>query len=336
MIHAGSDDALELLGGYAAGGTRLDNVMHHVGGLTALRVARKLCREGAAAGSDGEVLAAVNLAQLSAEVLSGHYRPRRDRWLDIAKPSGVGTRRIVVPCARDKIVQTALARVLRAVWSPFDVEAVNVSFARHAAHRAARWYHWRRCRWVYETDLARCFDTLRRDRLMAALARKVSDRRFLRLVSTVVGRDVGVPQGYACAPALCDVYLWHAVDRWWLAWRRAHARGATFAARYVDDAVFGFEHGEELDAFVAAFRAHLAACGLSEGEGRTAARRARGPLRFLGLWRDGHTNRPVKLRARIARATGSPASVGGLLSYYRLSCSRRSLRSLRRARQKRA
>lgn len=329
--HPGDDAALVRLSALSRHGVKLSNVLHHIADPRALERVRRECRADASVGADQEPLGAVDLSALSREVLTGVYFPRPAREEFIPKTSG-GFRRIVVPCSRDKIVQASLGRIVRAVWTPALAQDVSVSWRSHGTHRAAPWYASKRCRWILETDLAQCFDTLRRDKLLSALGTRIIDRRVARLVSGIMGGPVGVPQGYACAPALCEVYLTAAMDEWWAHWRRETAYGATFACRYVDDAVFGFERGREARAFAAALPARLDAWGLALRAEKTILRPAVGPLRFLGLDRprSGGKFRVPGLTRRVALCDSEEAIVG-LWRYYRRSCSRRSLGAIRRA-----
>lgn len=332
--HPGDARALVILSSLSREGVKLCNVFHHVADVRALDMARARCRRDASVGPDGEAIDDVDLERLAEELGSGTYRPRPCGELLIPKTSG-GHRRIVVPCSRDKIVQASVARVLRAVWRPIMAQDVALSWRRSAARSAARWYTSERCRWVLETDLADCFDTIRRDRLLGAIRERITDRRLIRLVSVVMGRDVGVPQGLACAPALCEVYLSSALDGWWKHWRRETMHGQVWASRYVDDAVFGFERSGEARRFAVALRERLATWGLSAREEKTILRPTVGSLRFLGLDRTREDGKAivVRLSRRLKACEGSPEAVEGLWRYYRRLCSRRALASIQRARK---
>ena len=233
-------------------------------------------RNRGAAGIDGVTLAEVErygvdrlLDELAAELREGSYRVQPSRRVWIPKPGRTERRPLSIPAVRDRIVQAALKLVAEPV---FEADFLPCSFGfrpKRAAHDAlqvlideAR----RGRRWVVETDIASCFDSIPHDRLMTAVEERICDRRLLKLVramlragvmeSGVVRHEVtGTPQGGVMSPLLANVYL-HRLDRAW------ETSGRGVLVRYADDLVVLCRSREEANEALALLRDLLGELGL--------------------------------------------------------------------------
>ena len=115
------------------------------------------------------------------------------RRVEIAKPDG-GVRKLGIPTVLDRFIQQAVMQVLQGRWDATFSEHSHGFRPQRSAHQAvakAQQYIAEGNRWVVDLDLEKFFDRVNHDKLMAAVARRVSDKRMLKLIRAFpgVGRD---------------------------------------------------------------------------------------------------------------------------------------------------
>jgi RNA-directed DNA polymerase len=210
------------------------------------RAYRQVKANRGAAGVDGMTVAAAakwiadRKESLIATLLDGSYQPQPVRGVEIPKPGG-GMRQLGIPTVIDRLVQQAILQVLQPLLDPTFSDS-SYGFrpgrsAHDALHQAAKYVAEGRTI-VVDMDLEKFFDRVNHDLLMARLARRIEDKRLLRLIrrfleaglmqaGVCVSRHEGTPQGGPLSPLLANLLL-DDLDRE-LA-RRGHA-----FCRYADD-----------------------------------------------------------------------------------------------------
>lgn len=178
--------------------------------------------------------------RLREQLLSGTYQPQPVRRVEIKKPDG-GVRKLGIPTVLDRMIQQAVMQVLQRRWDPTFSEHSHGFRPQRSAHQAvvqAQQYIAEGNRWVVDLDLEKFFDRVNHDKLMASIARRVSDKRMLKLIRAFLKSGVmenglvspveeGTPQGGPLSPLLSNLVL-DELDR--ELERRLHR-----FARYADD-----------------------------------------------------------------------------------------------------
>jgi RNA-directed DNA polymerase len=121
--------------------------------------------------------------------------------VEIPKPDG-GVRKLGIRTVLDRLIQQAVMPVLQRRWDPTFSEHRHGFGPKRSAHQAiakAQRYIAEGHRWVVDLDLEKFFDRVNHDKLMAAIARRVTDKRVLRLIGAFL--KVGVLENGLVSPA---------------------------------------------------------------------------------------------------------------------------------------
>ncbi len=175
------------------------------------------------------------------QLLNGAYEPQPVRRVEIPKPDGGGVRKLGIPSVLDRFIQQAVMQVLQRRWDRrFSDHSYGFRPGRsaHQAVAQAQQYIAEGYGWCVDFDLEKFFDRVNHDKLMGQIAKRVEDKRLLKLIRAFLNAGVmenglvspsveGTPQGGPLSPLLSNLVL-DELDR------ELERRGLRFV-RYADD-----------------------------------------------------------------------------------------------------
>jgi RNA-directed DNA polymerase len=175
------------------------------------------------------------------QLLSGTYEPKPVRRVEIPKPDGGGVRKLGIPSVLDRFIQQAVTQVLQRRWDrTFSDHSYGFRPGRsaHQAVAQAQQYIAEGHGWCVDLDLEKFFDRVNHDKLVGQIAKRVEDKRLLKLIRAFLNAGVmenglvspsveGTPQGGPLSPLLSNLVL-DELDR------ELERRGHRFV-RYADD-----------------------------------------------------------------------------------------------------
>jgi RNA-directed DNA polymerase len=204
------------------------------------------------------------------------YRPQPVRRVEIPKEDGT-MRPLGVSCTEDTIVQDLARRILEAIYEPVFLETSDGFRPRRSCHDALRRLNTEAMRQpvhgLAALDLAQFFDTMPHTEILAVLAQRITDPKFLRLIARmlkagvqmpggIVQDELGSPQGSIVSPVIAHVFLDHVLDQWFATVVTLHCRGYCTLLRYADDALALFEREDDAHRFMRVLPLRLGKFGL--------------------------------------------------------------------------
>jgi RNA-directed DNA polymerase len=190
------------------------------------RAAKQVMRNKGAAGIDGMTVDKLpdylraNWRTIRQKLLESKYEPQAVRRVEIPKPGG-GVRQLGIPSVVDRFIQQAVQQVLQKHWDD-TFSQYSYGFrpgkSAHQAIKQAQEYVSSGLRYVVDIDLEKFFDRVNHDVLMGRIAKRVKDKRILKLIRAFFNAGMmedgltkpteeGVPQGGPLSPILSNLLL---------------------------------------------------------------------------------------------------------------------------------
>ena len=293
---------------------RVFTTLHHLIDVDFLREAYRRTNKKAAAGVD-EVTAAEYAAHLE-ENLNDLYRRYREGsyvapcvkrvWIEKEDKS---QRPIGIPAFEDKILQSAIAMLLGAIY---EVDFYDFSYGfrpSRSAHDALKSVrdacYEEKVSVVIDADVSKFFDNMPHDRIRDILRMRINDGKIIGLIGKwlnagVVEKDsihypaCGSPQGGSISPMIANIFLHHVLDEWYVQQAKPRLQGRSFLIRFADDFVLGCEVAADADRLMAVLPKRFEKYGLTihpdkskmirfKWPGKFSANSGNGTFDFLGF-----------------------------------------------------
>ena len=173
-------------------------------------------------GTDGKTIDAMSLNRIYgiiASLKNESYQPKPSKRVYIPKKNGK-KRPLGIPSFDDKLVQECIRLLLEAIYDGCFEKASHGFRPKHSCHTALN--HVQVCftgaKWFVEGDIKGFFDNINHKVMISALAERIKDERFLRLIRKFLNAGYledwqfrhtysGTPQGGIISPILANIYL---------------------------------------------------------------------------------------------------------------------------------
>ena len=224
-----------------------------------------------------------NIVRIGDDLKEGKYRAKLVRRHYIPKIGG--RRPLGIPAVGDKVVQTAVALILSAIYEQ-DFLSCSHGYRQgkgpqRAALELSKRIHRGRFGWIVDADIKGFFDNLDHDWLMRMLEQRIDDRRFLGLIrkwlkagileedGKIIYPVTGTPQGGIVSAVLANIYLHYALDRWFEKVVKPRSKGDVMLMRFADDFVCCFQYQPEVERFYEELGPRLGKFKLELAEAKT-------------------------------------------------------------------
>lgn len=201
-----------------------------------------------------------NAQELAKLLKEKRYKAKLVRRRNIPKPGGK-QRPLGIPVMGDKLVQSAVAQILSAIYEQ-DFLSCSHGYRRgkspkRAALELSQRLHRGRFGWVVDADIKGFFDHIDHEWLIRMLEQRINDRAFIGLIrkwlkagileedGRVVYPVTGTPQGGVVSAVLANIYLHYALDLWFEKIVKPRCKGDVMLIRFADDFVCCFQYRED-------------------------------------------------------------------------------------------
>lgn len=173
-------------------------------------------------GSDGKTIDGMSIStveQLIEAIRDESYQPAPSRRTYILKKDGK-KRALGIPSFGDKLVQEVIRMILGAIYEGYFEDSSHGFRPKRSCHTALISIQktFTGTKWFIEGDIKGFFDNIDHDVLIAILAERIADDRFLRLIRKFLNAGYvedwvfnktysGTPQGGIISPILANIYL---------------------------------------------------------------------------------------------------------------------------------
>ena len=246
------------------------SLYHHVVDIDNLRACYGSLKPNKATGVDGVTKQQYgknlvqNLQDLSQRLKDMKYRPQPKRRSYIPKPGSAKGRPLGISSFEDKLVESAVKRVLEPIYEPMFEDSSYGYRPERSPHQCldelGRTIQQRYVNHVVEADIRSFFDKVNHQWMLKFVEHRIGDPRIIRLISRMLKAGImedglvraseeGTPQGSILSPLLSNIYLHYTLDLWFARRFKKRCRGQAYYFRFADDFLACFQYQSDAVAF---------------------------------------------------------------------------------------
>jgi len=225
-----------------------------------------------------------NIKDLVLRLKEKRYKARLVRRVYIPKSDG-RQRPLGIPSLEDKLVQSAAAKILGAIY---EQDFLTCSFGYRpgvgpldAVKDITETLYWGKYSYIVEADIKGFYDNIDHDWMIRMLEQRINDKAFVNLIrkwlkagvldtdGMIIHPATGTPQGGSISSILSNIYLHYALDLWMEKVVKPQCEGEAYLCRYADDFICAFRYKADADRFYEALSGRLGKFGLELAEDKT-------------------------------------------------------------------
>lgn len=218
------------------------------------------------------------IPRLHDEFKSGQYRAPNIRRIYIPKGEGKQKRPLGLPTVEDKLLQTAVTKVLTPVYEKMFYDTSYGFRSGKSQHQALEKLYkevsFEGKRYIIDADMKNYFGSIDHQRLREFLDLRIKDGVIRRMIDKWLkagifeeGRTIypkeGTQQGGSISPLLSNIYLHHVLDEWFIGQIQPLLKGRSFIIRFADDFLLGFTNKEDAERVMKVLPKRLGKYGLT-------------------------------------------------------------------------